>query len=242
MLTPPNSPEELPPVDLWELRHAIGLEQSPLMNGLPNSPVMLTGSVDSSSVATPPATNISRLLFPSQPNGQDDRSWPPSQERLDTLSPPGLQPPMTTSSRRTQESGNHLNSDQDHSSATQPLTGIEFVYWQLPETWNKSRVKFSFDIITPFPGLGPTIVNLLLFNDRSTVSGVQVEQESHTVLGTRLETMRTLKIRAPNFGAAMIINDMLSWMNFEVLLTYPTYFDGWTNILSQWKSKDPPDL
>lgn len=134
-----------------------------------------------------------------------------------------------------------LNSDHSHSSGTRRTIGIEFVYWHLPERCISFPVKFTFAIIQISTRFGLIISNRFLLSGYVQSIGAQLALGNRTVPGLRQRTELTVKIRAPSFGAAMTINQMLLSMNLEVLSTYPIFCDGWTDIRSVLKPKDLRD-
>ena len=134
------------------------------------------------------------------------------------------------------------NSELSQSDGTQQLIGIECVYWHLPESLETYRVKFSFVITTLSKELLLTIFNQLVASELLLSFEVQLELVSPTEHGWKQALGLILKIRVPNFGAAMEVNDVLLLMNLEEQSTSPIFYDGRTVILSEWKSKEDPSL
>lgn len=102
----------------------------------------------------------------------------------------------------------------------------------------KFQLIFTFGIMGISSESDQSIFNQLLWNELAMCSGVQLERVNHTEPGTKQDSMLTLKIRAPNFGVATEVISTLLLMNFEVVSTSPTCYDGLIDILSAWKLKE----
>lgn len=134
-----------------------------------------------------------------------------------------------------------LNSDISRSSETPRQTGIEFVYWHLPATSVRSPVKFTFVITQISTRFASTISSQFLSRGLALSTGALLALGNRTVPGWRPHLELIAKIRAPSFGAAMMIKEMLLSMSSEELSTYPIFYDGWTDIRSVWKPRDHRD-
>lgn len=134
-----------------------------------------------------------------------------------------------------------LNSASSYSNETRRRIGIESVYWRLPETSVRSPVKFTFVITRTCTRFAQTISSQFLSRGLALSTGALLALGNRTVPGWRPRLELTVKIRAPSFGAAMTINQMLLSMNLEELSTYPIFYDGWTDIRSVWRPRDLRD-
>lgn len=115
--------------------------------------------------------------------------------------------------------------------------GIKFVLQHLPETWKESHPIFIFDIMGISTELERITFSLNFEKLKSSYFGDQLELENHIVHGLKLVNSHTVRIRAQNSGAAMTLSKMLLSMNFVEQSIFPTYYDGSTSILSEWKPK-----
>jgi hypothetical protein len=70
--------------------------------------------------------------------------------------------------------------------------------------------------------------------------GAQQEQVRVVELGTRQEWMLIVRIPEVNFGVAIRVRRMLLSTNFEEVSMLPTYCDGLTVTLYEWRSKGHP--
>lgn len=104
-------------------------------------------------------------------------------------------------------------------------------------TPNVSRDKYLFKITSPSRKSAETMFDLLLWYGRSTFFGELREVANPTGLGVRRVQMLIVKSHALNGGAVTMAKNLLSWMNFEEILTFPTSCDGGIAILSEWRPK-----
>lgn len=79
--------------------------------------------------------------------------------------------------------------------------------------------------------------NRFSLSELQSFTGVQLVLAKVEELGTRQGQKHILRIRAPNFGAGTVVNNMLLSMSFEALSMYPTFSDGSTVIRSVWRPK-----
>lgn len=109
----------------------------------------------------------------------------------------------------------------------------------LPEvgTFSQSQRLYAFKVIGLSEQLLLTTWSLLPSNVKSQSSGVRPVLENHDVHGRMLGYKLTLKIPARSFGAAILVIETLSLMNFAVVSTSVTCSGGWTVIRSLWKQR-----
>jgi len=127
---------------------------------------------------------------------------------------------------------------------TSPPTGTPSKHSQNKETSNLFQQTFIFglahltvDIIEHSKSSLRTVWKSLQLCEPLMFFGVEPEQEKVSEPGRRQVYRLTLKIHAPNGGAVIRAKNMLSLMNFEEVLTYPTCYDGSIATLSVWSSK-----
>lgn len=116
-------------------------------------------------------------------------------------------------------------------------TGMKLRPLQLPETSSQCQVTYSFVITTPCEESVQTILDRLELINLFFCFGAKLELESHIVLGMPSRT-HMLRIHAPNGGQAIEMKKQLSLMNFEEVLMWPTFSDGWINIQFRWKQRE----
>ena len=109
---------------------------------------------------------------------------------------------------------------------------------QLKEAgWTMYRLIYSFVITQHSAEFLPIMLNLLQSNERLLCIGVQQGLGSLEEPGVKADWTHILKIRAPNFGADIEVNSMLSWMSFVAKLESATSSDGSTVIRVWWNKK-----
>lgn len=116
-------------------------------------------------------------------------------------------------------------------------TGTRLEPLLLQETSNQCQVTYSFVITTPYEESVQTILDRLELINLFFCFGAKLELESHIVLGVPSRT-HMLRIHAPNGGQAIEMKKQLSLMNFEEVLMWPTFSDGWINIQFRWKQRE----
>lgn len=130
-----------------------------------------------------------------------------------------------------------LNSESSQSESIISWTGEEFGNLQKLVVSNKSQRTFEYRIIGLCESSVRTIRNQLEWSDLVKFSGVKLEQESRSELGTKPEWTLTLKIPEQSGGMGILVSNMLLSMNLEVQLIYLTCSAGLTDIQSWWKLK-----
>lgn len=141
------------------------------------------------------------------------------------------------------------NSEPDLANEIPRLTGLSLNSRLRREIWETSHQTFTYGkgllniVIIARSALSlRTIANQLERSRKFLFTGVVLGPVSHGERGKNAAWMLTLKIPGQSGGTDIVVNRTLSSMNFGVLLTYPIYYDGSTDILSVWKSKAEPDL
>lgn len=129
--------------------------------------------------------------------------------------------------------------EQSRSKETTNKTGKEYGNLARQETSNQSILKYEFVITVQLERSLLTMLSLLLLKDNVLCSGAILELESQDEPGQKREHQRILRIRNLSFGAATKVKKTLLSTNFEETSQSGIYSDGWIDILSSWKLRDP---
>lgn len=132
---------------------------------------------------------------------------------------------------------NVLNMGNYRCGETPKPIGTQLKPLQLPVISSQCQVTYSFVITTHCEESVQTILDRLELINLFFCFGAKLELESHIVLGAPSQ-MHMLRIHAPNGGQAIEMKKQLSLMNFEEVLMWPTFSDGWINIQFRWKQRE----
>lgn len=155
-----------------------------------------------------------------------------------TMNSPDQSTQASTCGKNKQESPEpNSNSAKNLFKETSPKTGNRSGKMLKKEILWQSRRRFDFRVTGLSNPLRQTLLNQLEWCAQHTFIGVQLEQESHGMLGHEQEWMLTLKIPEANSGAVTEARRQLSSMNFAEASISHTCSDGWTVTLSCWKLK-----
>jgi len=135
---------------------------------------------------------------------------------------------------------NPLSWEQDPSNATLLPTGIRSELTRARARLMTFQPIFLYDTTPLSVRLGLTIYNQLLQSELVRFFGVQLALENLEQHGLRQESMLILKIPELSSGVATRASQILSSMNFEVVSTSHTYYDGWIGIHVEWNLRDLP--
>jgi len=156
-----------------------------------------------------------------------------------TVSLVGLKGPSTMCGKKTPESKEpNLKSEVELCNVTPKKIGRKYGNLRRRATLKKLNRRFEFAITELCEQSALTLRNQLEWSELAMCSGVELVLESQGVLGNLPVWTVTLKIPIQSSGAAIKVRKMLSSMNFVETFQSRTCFDGWIDILSQWKSKD----
>ena len=101
---------------------------------------------------------------------------------------------------------------------------------------------YEWLIIGPFEQLAQIILKQQEWSENAWSFGERQVLENLDVLGTKPVWRLTVKIPAQSFGMVTKMRNILLSMSFEEGLTYPICLDGWTDIRSEWKLREPQNL
>lgn len=132
----------------------------------------------------------------------------------------------------------NLNLDDLPSSEIAELTGMLSVPSPWPVPSMTSRPMYTFVIMEMSVESIQIMLDLLPWYELVKPLSVQLERAKANWPGNKQGKTLMLRIRQQSGLTAIRVKGMLSLMNFEEILTYPTYSDGSTGTRSLWKSKE----
>lgn len=178
------------------------------------------------------------LSRPSNQYVQQNNFW---ERRLDIWNSPEVVPPTPTVSR-TRPPLRELDLNWGHSRLVDHprLIGSRSGLTQNGEKSKAFLHQYEFRVIAPLGELALITEPLSQWTDLLSYSLGPLVRASPTGLGRKLAGTHLLKIQELNGGTATRVKKMLLSTNLEEESTLHTYYDGWTNTLSLWKSRDPP--
>lgn len=195
-------------------------------------------------------TAIGKLWLDSSKKSLSTESEPFSETFMpNCLGPPRLTPIVRRKKLVLQEPNS--SSDRSLSPETRRLNGSP--YGKIlniltlgpppsPETTTSYPLTYEWSIIGPFGLLALILQRLEEWNVNVWSSGERQVVENLDVPGKKLVWKLILRIPVQSFGAVMMAKKMLSSMNFEEALTFPIFYDGRTDIRSEWNLKEVQDL
>lgn len=221
----------------------IGSARSSPINGR-SATTRASGSKDSKNDAPQRETCIGRSLPPSPDLSVYEQSK--GQLQTDIGSSPGRKRPKNTFGKRTPASTEpNLKKDDGLSKETPKPTGKkcfaalrEENLRMYPLTSLYGTKKLMVAIIDSSPVSLQILQKQLESRKRLTYFMDEPALEKVDVHGMKPAWVLTLKIHAQNGGMDTEVKKMLSLMNFEVTLTFPTFYGGSTVTRSVWSAKD----
>lgn len=169
--------------------------------------------------------------------------WPRSAQcgplSLDTGNSPDPMLLKTMSGKRKPASENLLSLGLGPSKGTVRPIGKRLKTMLDQETWTRLNQTYTSAITLTSAEYGWTLYNQLLWTDVVQFFGARLGLESHIEPGLSQEMTVILRIRVQSSGAATSIRMLLLSMSLEELSISRICSAGLTDILSEWKSKDP---
>lgn len=214
---------------------------TPIAPGLPASQ-MASSTYEANWNAEKVALSTGSCFSLIRPKSLSDRFEQHGLPSLDTGNSLDPQPPKNTYGKLSHALVNPLNLEPvDLEGMSQP-TGLLLGKTQSKDCSMIFPQTFLFDITVISSRFALQAYSRLLWSDLVKSTGAELTLESHSAPGMKPASTLILKIRGRSFGTVTQIKEMLCWMNFEEVLTYPICLDGSTATRSEWKSKEAPFL
>lgn len=215
-----------------------GSEQFLKQNGSPVSKKAPSISMANWNKVLPLPTVTGSLWSPS-PRRNLSRRLESVLEEEGTGNPPDQMRPAYMYSKRTQGVLNLLSLEAYQSEELKVRIGdLCWSQQRLAPTLKFRRMSW-YVIIAPSTGSLLILRNLLSLKDSASSFMGSLVSANQNELGMKQAPMLILSARGPNFGVVTEVNQMLSSMSFEEVSTLATCSDGWIDILSEWRLKDP---
>nr|WPR18673.1 MAG: hypothetical protein [Chemarfal virus 174] len=203
------------------------------------SPRMSLGSVANSNVEQEQVTSIGKSWWPSSP-GKGCEELNKYLEKKSMPNSPSPKLPITMCGKTRPEWMAHLlNLEPSPFEETPKRIGSPCGPPPSPETWKPSPHIHEYCVLGQFYQLQVILTSLLQLNEAYKFIGVELERAKVSAPGKSQEWELTVRTQEVSSGLDTEVKTLLSSMNFEAELTYPTSSDGQIVIRSWWNSKGP---